>query len=47
MRIVNGLVVHDEGVDFPGLVVVVRLRINIEECQINLRAEFVDMVVAR
>ena len=38
MRIVNGLVVHDEGVDFTCLVVASGLRINIEQCQIDLRA---------
>jgi hypothetical protein len=44
MRVVNGFVVHDEGVDLLGLVVVSGLRINIEQCQMDLRAEFVNIV---
>lgn len=47
MRVVNGFLVHDEGVELPGFVMVSRLRINIEQCQIDLRAEFVDFVAAQ
>jgi hypothetical protein len=47
MRVVDGFMTHDVGVDLPSLVVVGRLRINIEQREIHLCAEFVDMVAAR
>jgi len=47
MRVVNGFVAHDEGIELPGFVMVSRLRINIEQCRIDIRAELVDVVAAQ
>jgi hypothetical protein len=47
MRIIDGFVAQDLGVELTGLVVVFGLRIHIEQGQVHLGAEFVDIGIAR